>query len=337
MAGKVSVRDVAKEAGVSIGSVSRVLNGGTYVSTDLRNKVMSAVERLGYQPDANARNLRMGHSKTIGCLIPDLANPLYAAHVSAIEDRLQEDGYMLLLGSSKGSQIREKELMNLFISRSMDGIIAAPLREETGEQLDIFTRCPLPLVIVDRDMEAPGDRVVIDHSGGVQKVLEYLFSLGHRRIILLTPGTDIRPGRERITGYYEAHKKAGIEVDPSLIRAINPRLISSYEDVRGLLTSKAPPTAIIGLGTQILSAAMRAVYDAGLTIPGDMSIVGIGTPDTAEFAYPPMTMLRFDLEDYGRTAADLILDRISSGERSAPHHIVKPMELVIAGSCGPVK
>ena len=337
MAKKASVRDVANEAGVSIGSVSRVLNGGTYVSADLESKVMAAVEKLGYHPDANARNLRTGSSKTIGCLIPDISNALYASYVSAIESRLQESGYMLLLGSTKGSLVREQEIMHLFESRGMDGIIATPVKETAGEATDVYAQCRLPLVILDRDIKIPRDTIAVDHRAGIRKGIDYLFSLGHQRIVLLTPGADIRPGRERIAGYREAYEAAGRTVDADLIKVINPRLSSSYDDVRALLASKTPPTAIVGLGTQILSAAMRAVYDAGLTIPGDISVIGIGTPDTVEFAHPQMTMLRFDLEDHGRTAAELILDRIRLGDDIPCRRITKPMELVIAGSCAAAK
>lgn len=331
MSRKASVRDVAREAGVSIGSVSRVLNGGTYVSEDLRARVMSAVKKLGYRPDANARNLRTGSSKTIGCLIPDISNPLYAAYVSAIETRLQEEGYMLLLGTSKGSLLREQEIMQLFETRNMDGIIAAPLKET--EQTELFSQCNLPLVILDRDLEIKADHVNVDHRSGIIKATEYLFSLGHKRIVLLTPGAEIRPGRERIEGYREAHQKAGYEIDETLIRPINPRLISSYEDTRNLLASKNPPTAIISLGTQILSSAMRAIHEANLQIPHDISIIAIGTSDTVEFAYPPLTLLRFDLNDYGQTAADLILSRIRSGNKSKKQTIIKPIDLTIASSC----
>lgn len=333
MTKKASVRDVADAAGVSIGSVSRVLNGGTYVSAELVAKVMAAVEKLGYRPDANARNLRTGSSKTIGCLIPDISNPLYAAYVSVIESRLQENGYMLLLGNTRGNPAREQELMQLFVSRGMDGIIATPLKE-SGPEADIYSTCPVPLVILDRDLKKIElDTIASDHRGGIKKTVEYLFSLGHERIALFTPGMDIRPGRERMAGYTGAYQAAKRKIDPRLIKEINPRLMSSYDEMKALLESHAPPTALIGLGTQILSSAMRAVYEMGLSIPRDLSVVGIGTPATLEFAHPPMTMLRFDIEASGRAAAELILDRIQSGDTKPPRRITKSMELIIAGSC----
>jgi len=333
MTKKASVHDVAKAAGVSIGSVSRVLNGGTYVSADLRERVLAAVEKLGYRPDANAKNLRTGSSKTIGCLIPDISNPLYASYVSVIESRLQESGYMLLLGNSRGNTTREQELMQLFVSRGMDGIIATPLKE-SGTEADVYAKCRIPLVILDRDLKKTElDTIAADHRAGIKKTVEYLFSLGHERIALFTPGLDIRPGRERVAGYTDAYEAAKRKIDPRLVREINPRLVSSFDEMKALLESPAPPTALIGLGTQVLSGAMRAAHEMGLVIPTDLSVVGIGTPATLEFAQPPMTMLRFDIEASGRAAAELILDRIQSGNTKPARRITKPMELIIASSC----
>lgn len=337
---KISVREVAAAAGVSIGSVSRVLNGGSYVSADLSARVLRAVEQLGYRPDAHARGLRMGTSKTIGCLVPDISNPLYAAYVSSIESRLQEDGYMLLLGSTRSQLERERELIRLFESRGMDGIIATTVDDEAGESAAAFAKCSIPVVILDRDMGDDYDSILIEHRTGIRRAMEYLFSLGHKRIVLLTPGTRIRPGRERIAGYKEACKAAGVPFDPELVRSVNPRLSSSYDDVRRLLSQRNRPTAIIGLSTHILADATRAIYDHGLTIPRDMSVIAIGTAESVGFAHPPMTILRMDVDANARAAAELMLQRLRNGPPEpgeAGQHITTPTELVIAGSCGPCK
>jgi LacI family transcriptional regulator len=334
---KISVREVAAAAGVSIGSVSRVLNGGSYVSADLSARVLHAVQQLGYHPDANARGLRMGTSKTIGCLIPDISNPLYASYVSVIEARLQEDGYMLLFGSTRSLVSRERELIKLFESRGMDGIIATTVNEGPAESAEAFAKCKIPVVIMDRDMGEDYDTVMLDHRAGVRHAVDYLFSLGHERIVLLTPGVDIRPGRERIAGYKDAYRAAGRKIDPKLIRGVNPRLSSSYDDMKSLLSQPNRPTAVIGLSTHILSDATRAIYEHGLSIPKDMSVIGIGTPESIGFAHPPMTILRLDIEGNARTAAELLLERLRVGPQGARRHITKAIDLVIAGSCAVCK
>jgi LacI family transcriptional regulator len=334
---KISVREVAAAAGVSIGSVSRVLNGNGYVSADLSARVLQAVEDLGYCPNANARGLRMGSSRTIGCLVPDISNPLYASYVSAVEARLLEDGYMLLLGSTRGLLTRERELVRLFESRGMDGIVATTVNEGKSESGETLAQCRIPVVIIDRDMGAKYDMVSLDHRNGVRHAVEYLFSLGHERIVLLTPGIEIRPGRERIAGYKEAYAAAGKKVDARLILGVNPRLTSSYDDMKLLLSHPNPPTAIIGLGTHVLSDASRAVYEFGLTIPQDISMIAIGTPDSVGFANPPLTMLRLDVDAHARSAVELLLERIRLGPQTPRRHITKAIDLVIAGSCAPCK
>jgi LacI family transcriptional regulator len=330
---RISVRDVAAAAGVSIGSVSRVLNGGTYVSADLSSRVLRAVEQLGYHPNANARGLRMGTSKTIGCLIPDISNPLYASYVSGIEARMQEDGYMLLFGSTRSLVSRERELIKLFESRGMDGIIATTVNEGPGESAEAFAKCKIPVVIIDRDMGENYDVVLLDHRGAIRHAVDYLFSLGHERILLLTPGASIRPGRERIAGYKEAYRDANRAFDPSLIRTVNPRLGSSYDDMKQLLSSPNKPTAVIGLSTHVLSDATRAIYEHGLSIPKDISVIGIGTSESVGFSNPPMTILRIDVDVNARTAAELLLERIQVGPDGGRRRITKPIDLVLAGSC----
>jgi LacI family transcriptional regulator len=330
---KISVRDVAAAAGVSIGSVSRVLNGRTYVSVDLSARVLRAVEQLGYHPDAHARGLRMGVSKTIGCLIPDISNPLYAAFVSAVEARLQEDGYMLLLGSTRSLASRERELVKLFESRGMDGIIANTVNDGDGESAEVFNKCALPVVVLDRDIGPGFDTIQFDHRSGIRRAIEYLFALGHERIVLLTPGMHIRPGRERVAAYKEAYKAAGRKVESDLIRAINPRLSMAYDDVKRLLSQPNRPTAIIGLSTHILAGATRAIHDSGLSIPKDISVIAIGTQESVGFAHPAMTLVRLDVDATARGAVELLLDRLHHRD-SEYRHITQPVELVIAGSCG---
>lgn len=333
---KPSVRDVAQAAGVSISSVSRVLNGNLSVNPDIAARVLAAADELGYHPDANARGLRMGVSKTVGCLIPDIANPLYASYVSAIEARLQEEGYMLLLGSSRGQVSRERELIRVFESRGMDGIIAAVLSESDPDTNAMLRRCSVPVVIEDRDVGDDFDAAVIDHSSGIRRALEYLFSLGHDRVALFTPGAVIRPGKERIRGYEEAHAAAGRAVDTDLVVTVNPRLYSTYDDMSRLLSMSQPPTAVIGLSTQILAGALRAIRERGLRIPQDMSVIGIGTSESLAYVHPALTHLRIDVDANGRTVAEIMLERLAMPDKP-PKRVTRSTELVIADSCAPVR
>lgn len=332
---KVSVHDVAREAGVSIGSVSRVLNGGRYTSPDLAARVTAAVRKLGYQPDAKAQSLRRGSTRTIGCLVTDIANPLYAACVSSLETRLAADGYMLLLASSHYDAQREAELLALFEARGMDGLVVAPMGEDVnGPAWKALRESGMPKVVLDRDADLESDFVLLDHRAGVASAVQYLASLGHKRIALFTPGLDMRPGRERAAGYAQAHQAAGLTVEPELVRGISNQLQTSYDEMAQLLKRKKRPTALIALGNRVLSGALRAVHEAGLAIPAQMSVVAIGNSMTSEVIYPPPTLLRFDVETFGRVAAEMLLERLRQ-PGLAPRKLTLPTQLMMGASCGP--
>lgn len=330
---KVSVHDVAREAGVSIGSVSRVLNGGRYTSPDLVARVTAAVRKLGYQPDAKAQSLRRGSSRTIGCLVTDIANPLYAACVSALETRLAADGYMLLLASSHYDAQREAQLLGLFEARGMDGIVVATMDESADSPAwGTLRGSRVPRVVLDRDADLEADFVLLDHRSGVASAVQYLASMGHRRIALFTPGLDMRPGRERAAGYAQAHQALGLPMEPGLVRGISNQLQTSYDEMTQLLRRPERPTALIALGNRVLSGALRAVHETGLSLPADMSVVSIGTSTTTEFSFPPLTLLRFDVEAFGKAAAEMLLERLRHPEQPA-RKLTLPTQLVMGASC----
>jgi LacI family transcriptional regulator, galactose operon repressor len=331
---KVSVHDVAREAGVSIGSVSRVLNAGRYTSPDLVARVTAAVRKLGYRPDAKAQSLRRGSSRTIGCLVTDIANPLYAACVSALETRLAADGYMLLLASSHYDAQREAELLSLFEARGMDGLVVATLDESDSPGLKALRASAAPKVVLDRDTALQCDVVQVDHRGGIDSAVQYLASMGHRRIALFTPGLAMRPGRERAAGYTQAHQALGLPLDADLLRGMSNQLQTSFDEMGELLRRPQPPTALIGLGNRILGGALRAVHEAGLRIPADLSVISIGSSAGNEFMYPPMTLLRFDVETFGRVAAEMLLERLRQPDQP-PRKLTLPTQLVMGSSCAP--
>ncbi len=330
---RVSVHDVAEAAGVTIGSVSRVLNGGRYVSAELRAKVLAAAERLQYQPHAGARSLRMGRSKTIGCMVSEIENPLYAAFVAAVEAQVGQHGYTLLLATSHHSRKREAEILEMFERRGMDGAVVTTSFTWDDERIDPFATSTLPLVMLDRESQLPLDQVHMAHRDGIAQAVRYLHSLGHRRIALFSAGPGLRPTAERVAGYREAHARLGLKVDERLLRLAAAPTLSGFDDMRALLALAAPPTAVIGLGTRLLSGAMQALRERGLCVPQDISVVAISSPTLLEFADPPLTYVHFNLEQAGRAAAQLLLERLGEGQAQPSRSIVIPMELVVRESC----
>jgi LacI family transcriptional regulator len=331
---KISVHDVAREAGVSIGSVSRVLNGGRYTSPDLVARVTEAVRKLGWRPDAKAQSLRRGSSHTIGCLVTDIANPLYAACVSTLETRLAADGYMMLLAGSHYDAHREAELIELFLARGMDGLVVATIDESQSAAFEALRASKLPKVILDRDAGLASDFVLIDHRSGVADAVRYLAGMGHRRIALFTSTLSVRPGRERAAGYKLVHRALGLPYDAALVRGVSNQLRTSYDEMGELLRGPDPPTALIGLGNHILFGALRAVHEHGLEIPTDMSVIAIGSSATSEAIFPPLTLLRFDVENFGRLAAEMLLERLRQPDLP-PRKVTMPTQLVMGATCVP--
>ncbi|BDC29683.1 LacI family transcriptional regulator [Bordetella parapertussis] len=328
------MREVAHAAGVAISTVSRVLNGSGYASPDVRLRVQQAVARLGYEPDYTARHLRTGHSRTIGCLLPSIANPFVAQLLSEVERLAQAAGYSLLVGSSE-QRSRDKELVAFFENRRLEGIIALPAHEYDPIAASPFAATKLPTVIMDRDMGPGFDAVLIDHEPGMRQVMDYLLSLGHQRIALFAIGSQVRPGRLKLRSYRAALEAAGLPFDDRLVYLTDSSLESARQPMQRMLGLDAPPTAIVAVGTQLLSGAVHVVREAGMDIPRDMSVVAIGTMQTLELMYPPVTALRYNFQDSARAVVQLILERI---ERTAPPQartVVIPSDLILGSSCGP--
>ena len=334
MTQRISVRDVAAAAGVSIGSVSRVLNNSGYASPTLRQQVLQAAERLGYEPDFTARHLRTGRSKTIGYLLPNIANPFLAAHLSEVERLVQAAGYSLLVGSSE-RPVRDRELVAFFENRRLEGVIASPMHEYPGGHDCPFSRCKLPVVIVDRQLGRPFDSVLIDHQQGLRQAMDYLLTLGHRRVALFVSSAALRPGREKLAGYQAALAAAGLAYDEALVYMPNSWLESSRARMAEMLRLAAPPTAIIALGTQMLSGAVHVAREAGLEIPRDLSVIGIGTMQTMDLMYPPITALRYNFERSAQATVQLIMDRVDGTAPAGPRTVVVPWDLIIGASCAP--
>ena len=334
MSDRISVRDVAAAAGVSVGSVSRVLNASGYASQDLRQRVLRAAEELGYEPDFTARHLRTGHSRTIGYLLPNIANPFLAAHLSEVERLTQEAGYSLLIGSSE-RPARDRELVAFFENRRLEGIIASPSFEYPDKKECPFSRTKLPTVVVDRELGPDFDSVLIDHYQGMRQAMDYLLTLGHRRIALFVSSESLRPGREKLRGYQAALQAAGVPYDPALVYTPNSWLESSRHRMGELLQLPEPPTALIALGTQLLSGAIHVVREAGMEVPRDFSVIGIGTMETLELMYPPVTALRYNFPRSAQAAVQLMLDRIGSEVPPPPRRVMVPWDLIMGASCGP--
>lgn len=335
MVKSVSVIDVAREAGVAAGSVSRALNGSKHVSAALRARVTEAARRLGYQPNAQARGLRLGRSNTIGMLVNDMRHPMYVSIVAGVEHELSLHGRMLLLADAHGEVSREKTIFDTFQRCAIDGVIISASYDPEVATTGHYAGNRLPLVLIDRDVQGM-DRVCLERRNAMRLATRHLLNLGHRRIAMITPALDRVPGGERVAGYDDAFRQAGLPAERRYIPRMQSPLQDGGEAMQRLLEQPEPPTALVCLGTRLLSGALRTLRQRGLQVPHDFSVIGIGATDMMEFANPPLTCLRVDLPSVGRAAARLMLRRLDSLITLPVERVELQSELVIGESCGPV-
>jgi LacI family transcriptional regulator len=324
----ITIRDVARTAEVSVGTASRVINGKATVGAEVRDRVLKAIETLGYHPDAIAQSMRRGSTHVIGCVIRDINIPSLAAFVHAAHNVLDRAGFSLLVSNSEGREDRERELLTRLNSQRSDGIMIGPYSAMTPA-FDKFLRAiGAPIVMVDRDEPAWADAVMVDHAGSARKATSRLIDLGHRRIALLTGGPSIYPARERIRGFTEAFKARGIDLDPSLIRANSFLSPESFRQTSALLVAKEPPTAIIAGGIDMLAGVIRAIRVRGLSIPDDISVVGAGDSELAELHMPAISVQHWDQGEVGAAAASLLLNRIREVASDEPQHVLVQSEFI---------
>jgi LacI family transcriptional regulator len=330
---RIGIRDVAERAGVSIGSASRVVNGAANVAAALRERVQTAVAELGYRPNHAARSLRLQATRTIGCLLTDVTNPLYAKLFHALEDRLRAAGYVVLLANSLNIAEREVDILATFAARGMDGVIIAPGNERDADVLRAVHNLPMPAVVLDRDMAPERDRVLYDHVPSMRQVTAHLAGFGHRHIALVVSRALGRPMKRRIEGFRAGLAAAGLPADDALIVELPSAMSSSYSAVSQLLDRTPQPTAIVVLGTNLLTDALNAIATKGLRIPADVSLVSLGDPEFARSYTPPITTLRVDVQQVAERVVTLLLGRVELGE-SGPARTVKVVpELIVRGSC----
>ncbi|WP_418131058.1 LacI family DNA-binding transcriptional regulator [Variovorax sp. 278MFTsu5.1] len=306
---KIDLRDVARLAGVSLGSASRAMNGAG-ASAATQEKVNQAAAALGYRPNHAARVLRSRLSRTIGCLLPDISNPLYAQVFRALEDEFLRHDYLLLLANGANDVDRETKALGTFTQRGMDGVILAPGNERNAALVEALRVLPMPAVVFDREVSGAHDAVLIDHAGGVRRVVEHLLGLGHRDIALVLWQGDTRPVRRRVQGFRTAFQAAGLPAPDLLVQARSVTA-SVKAEVTELLARPDRPTALIVQGTHMLNSALRAVAARGLQVPRDISVVAIGdTPFAAEHD-PAVSVLDIDQAETARCLVDLLLTRIA--------------------------
>lgn len=326
------MRDVGAIAGVSLKTVSRVINRDPTVSPEIVTRVRRAVELLDYRPNHAATSLRRADRKTatIGLLLEDVANPFSSALHRAVENVARERGMLVFTGSSDEDPEREREVLAAFVSRQVDGLMVVPSGPGQGRFLLERRRAGLPIVFLDRPAAVPAaDSVTVDNRLGASRAVRHLALHGHRRIAFLCDLHSIWTAVERERGYLDGLASAGIPVDPGILKRDIRGADAAEEAVADLLNLADPPTALFTAQNLITIGAVRALRQLGLH--QRVALVGFDDVQLADLLDPPISVIAQDPPALGRTAARLLLERLD-GDDSPPRHVVVPTHLVPRGS-----
>ena len=329
-----TIKDVATHAGVSVATVSAVLNANKYVSPELAQRVRASIEALGYERNSLAQSLKTQTSHTIGLIISDIMNPFFTHVVRGVEDVANQHNYSLILGNTDEDPHKEKNYIRLLESKRVDGLImAAAAGNHT--YLHSLPQQRLPLVSLDRSLFEWGiDSVLIDNVSGARKVVEHLIQLGHRHIGIITGISGITTTEERLSGYKQALAAHDIPLEPTLIAEANSRIEGGTRATLQLLTQAAVrPTALFAMNGLLAIGVLQTLKELGLRCPEDIALVAFDDFAWSSVLRPCLTVVRQPTYEIGQKAAQLLFERLNKPNTS-PQEVRLQTSLIIRESCG---
>ena len=332
---RTTLKNLAARAGVHPSTISRVVNNDPLlrVSSETRARIEALLAETGYRPDVVARSLRLRQTFVLAMVIPDITNPLFATIFLGIEDVASERGYSVLLANTGGSPDRERDHLRTVQARRVDGVVlaSAVLRDSSVGWLREHN---IAHVLVNRYSDQRDLFVGADDFAGARMATAHLVSLGHRRIAHLAGGRGISTAVERRRGYLAALSEAGIEPSPALVVESGYLEDTGRRAMERLLALPEPPTAVFAVNDMAAIGAQSAILDRGLRIPGDVALVGYNDVPLASRLEPPLTTLRVPVKDFGRISAEMLIERIRTGQTTRRRVILQP-ELIVRGSTVP--
>jgi LacI family transcriptional regulator len=333
-----TISDVAARAGVSAMTVSRVVNKTGYVRTTTRARVDRAIAELGYVPNALARQLRSKRTKTLALVVSDISNPFFTTIARGVEDVAMGHGFSVMYCNTDESEAEEAQYLLMLVERQVDGVLLVPTRS-TGSSLRMLRAHAMPVVVLDRRV---ADRRVTsvrcDSEAGAYELTRHLISLGHRRVAVLTGRRTISTSVDRVAGCRRALEEAGLRLDDDLVHyggynfgSLNQA--DGHAMARAVLAAAGPrPTAIFAANNFIAFGAIRALREAGLRVPEDMSVVAFDDLPADWVMEPFLTVAAQPAYEIGRRGAELLLGRIAGDQDAPGESVVLPFELIIRRS-----
>ncbi len=332
---QLTIKELAKITGLSVSTMSRVINDHPDVAPKTRKRVKKIIEEFGYTPNLLAKDLRLQSTKTIGVVISDISNPFFARVVKGIENTARQRKYNIILcESTEQDRLKvEKESIETLLKKRVAGLLLTPVHEEV---VDILARKgrEIPFVLMSRHfIKTPTNYVVSDDILGSYLATKHLIEKGHRKILYLNGSSRLSDARDRLTGYKKALLEKGISFDESLVKTVSGiNMEEAYKVVKRILAKKADFTAIFCFCDYLAMGAMRAIHEAGWRIPEDIAVVGYDDVEVASILEPPLTTVSTPKYQLGEKAVEILLDHLLGKKHKTLQQVVVKPKLMVRKS-----
>jgi LacI family transcriptional regulator len=330
------IKDVAKKAGVSVTTVSRVLNDEKYVKDDLKARVKRAIDELGYTPSHIARSLVRKKTNLIGVIVPDVTSSFYSTILSNIEKTASLNDYNLVVCNIIEDIDKELKYLQVFKEMRVEGIII--MHEKLNDEIrELISKLDIPIIFSSvKPTDQPFVSVIIDDYIAAYDATRYLIDLGHQRIGFIGGDMrDVTSGQNRYVGYTQAFADSGVDIVDNYIHFGDYKTHSGYEIMKELLACEPRPTAVFAVSDDMAVGAMNCIHDHGLQVPGDISVMGFDGSQLTELVRPRLTSMEQPIQDMGKATVDTLLDLISGKAVDTQEDVILTHKLVMRDSCKP--
>ena len=348
MAKRVTISDVAEKAGVSTGTVSAVINDKSSVRKETRKHVLSTIDVLGYEPSRVAQDLGSGSSvektdtDTAGIVVKEIYNPFYSEVIKGAQDRIEDEGYRLFIGASKGEYEEEGDLLETFRDRQLEGAVIAPVVHEHADLSHLFLlqRTNFPFVLLEAVQGLVVDVVSIDNEEAGRRAVAHLLKTGHERIVHFSGPSYTQHTRDRIRGVRTAFSESNSYFSDDIVVEAGPRMQGGYEAAKAVFEKRKHgdiPTGVTCFNDLVAIGVLRALAEIGLSVPEDVSVIGCDDIRPAEYLSTPLTTVRAPKYEMGKRAVEMLLRKIktTADKQPDPQRVHLESELVLRESTAP--
>ena len=331
-----TIRDVAAYSGLSLGTISKYINGGS-VKGKNRKKIEEAIQKLNYKPNNIAKGLRNSRTFTVGVLLPSFKSSFYGAIISSIEEYLLPLGYKVIASEYHENEEMEIEKIKFFLYHMVDGVVILPW-STSGEQIDVINENKTPFVIIDQLLQGHmADGVILDNEAAIEEPVETLIKMGHRNIAIITGEMVQYTAMGRFAGYEKAMNHHHIPIKKEYIRSGSYKIDGGYAAALDLFRLKKPPSALVVCNYDMTIGAVFAAHYLQVNIPNDISFIGFDDSPITNMVDPPLSIISQPMIEMGRGAASLLFKRIKGDYTDYPELIMHKANMKLTESVKPIQ